>query len=294
MKHIRFIFLIALIAYFIGCSKEEDNTEHKISTETNKDSIMTDLFSELSDTGKTFMDISPIPIQAELNDYAEIDTSFHMAIDVIDAFNEMIEHPGIFLGLSLKSTLDKSWEFIGCETYGSMSECTYMQDHGEYVFKCVVTTQGLTSTMVIDMYIGGTCDGITYSNLNEDEYETFDFLASGLEPFNEDVSGEVWQYYQYIVGEGRTLYTPFNGTERVINSTINNLLYAWDSYHGCHPDISTTLQWEGSLLTTLTTVYCVNYEDLKLFYSSAYDFDEHEGSWCIYDCDEKPIDCGSN
>jgi hypothetical protein len=304
MKRIQIIFLTALAAYFASCSKE-DNTEHIISTMANKDSIMVDLFGEWSDNGKTFMDISPIPVQAELYDYAEVDTNFQMAIDAIEAFNDMIEHPGILLGSSQKSTLDKSWEFKGCEEYGTMSECTYIQDHGEYVFKCVTTTQSITQTVVNDIYIGGTCDGINYSSLNEDEYylKTEWTITEGgkqitittfFDPVNDDVAGEVAFFYQYIAGEGRTIYTPWGGTERVINSTINNLIYIWDPVHGCHPSISTTLQWDGNLLTTLTSIYCANHDELKLFYSSAYDFEKLEGSWCIYDCDEKPIDCGSN
>ena len=302
MKRIQLIFLVAVVAYFVSCSKD-DNNDHKISTMVNKDSIMTDLFSELSGNGHTIMDISPIPIQTELYDYAEMDTSFRIAIDAIDAFNEVIEHPGILLGLSLKSTLEKSWEFKGCEEYGTMSECTWIQDHGEYAYKCVQTTQGLTSSIINDIYIGGTYDGINYSNLNEDEYYLLSqwttmfndlqiTITTFFAPFNDDVAGEVEFFYQYIAGESRTIYTPW-GTERINNSIINSLIYIWDAIHGCHPSISTTLQWEGSMLTTLTSTYCANYEDLRMFYSSAYDFDEHEGAWCIYDCDEIPIDCGS-
>ncbi len=302
MKRTQLFFVIALAIYFTSCSKE-DNNDHKISTMVNKDSIMTDLFSELSDNGHTFMDISPIPIQAELYDYAEIDTSFQKAIDVIDAFNEMIKHPGILLGSSLKSTLDKSWEFKGCEAYGTTSECTWIQDHGEYAYKCVQTTQ--TSSIINDIYIGGTYDGIHYSNLNEDEYYLFSqwttmfndlqiTITTFFVPFNDDVAGEVEFFYQYIAGESRTIYTPWGGEEIINNSIINNLIYIWDDFHGCHPSISTTLQWNGSLLATLTSRYCSNYDNLRMFYNSVYDFDELEGSWCIYDCDEKPMDCGSN
>ena len=304
MKQLFMALTAIIIVVFSGCSKE-DNNEHIISIMADKDSIMTDLFNELSENGNNFTDISTIPVQAELYDYSETDTGFRTAINAIETFNEMIGHPGILIGVPLKSTMDKSWQCLGCKEYGTMSVCTYIQDHGEYVFKCVQTIQGLTNSIIIDMYIGGTCNGINYSNLDEDEY----YLKSQItttggniqytatiffDPVNDDFANEVWEYYQYIVGEGRTIYTPWNGTERVINTTLNNILNIWDAIHGCHPSISTTIQWDGSLVTTLTSVYCANHDDLRLFYSSAYDFDGHEGSWCIYDCDEIPIDCGSN
>ncbi len=302
MKRIVIFLIGALVMLHFGCSKDKDDggdTGQNISN----DSLMTDILAEIAEDDTSFMDIAPIPIQAELYDYAEVDTGFQRILEVIENFNELIGHPGILLGETAKSTLVSNWVFKGCEGFANVSECTWEIDRGTYKYTLVETTESMTGTSIKDLYISGTRNGVYYSDL-DDSYLISEWttilnnlqitITTYYAPFNEIVANQELFYYHYIAGEGRTIYTPRSEPQYVTNSVINSINYGWDYVNGHYEVISSTLEWEGSLLTTLTSMYCANYQALRTSYSSTYNFAEHEGAWCAYDCDEQPIACGSS
>lgn len=303
MKQLLSVLTAICIIIFSGCSKDNDTNEEPDSL-ISKDSVMATIFREVSDVGYSFMDITPIPVEPELYEYAGVDTGFRLAIDAIEKFNEIIEHPGILMGSSLKTTSESKWESQGCEGGDIISECTWIEDHGEYAFKFVEISEPFVSGITDDMYIGGTFEGIHYGNLGNDEYyliseETTMFnnlqisITTYFPPVG-DFSGKIAFTFLYIAGEGRTICSDWGGTHQVINSILSSEIYIQDPVKGNRPVMATTLQWEGGLLTTVVSSYCASYDNLRTTYGSTYNFDEHEGSWCVYDCDEVPTACGSN
>ncbi|MBA7534155.1 hypothetical protein ES705_26401 [subsurface metagenome] len=302
MKRIQIVFIGVFIMFFFSCSKDKDNNDELIPS-GNNDSIMIDILSEVSGDQKTFMDIAPIPIQAELYDFAEVDTNFQTVLDVIENFNDMIENPGILLGTSLKSTQAVNWDPKGCEEFGTISVCTWELDQGDYMYRVEQTMESTTGSVTLETFISGTYDGVFYGELGEDFYLISDWIITfnGLQtwimiyfaPTHEGVYGEPVFSYLYAVGEGRTIYTPWGGSELIMNVSYQNIIYTWDGINGHHESILSLMEWEGDLLTTVVGTYCINYESLRPTYSSTYNFDDHEGAWCSYDCDGIPINCGS-
>lgn len=300
MKRIQIVFLGLIIMFFSTCSKDKDKDD--IYPSGNKDSLMVNILTEVADDQKTFMDITPIPIQDELYDYAGLDTSFQVVLDAMESFNDMLENPGILLGSSLKSSQSIDWEKKGCDEIGGITECTWEQDHGDYIYRVVQTISFYSN--IIETYISGTYDGVFYGELGEDFYlisewaSTFDDCQVSIDiyyaPTHEGVAGEIVFSYLYVVGEGYTVYTPWGGSQYVLDVLYQNIIYTWDGVNGHHESISSTMTWEGSVMSTLVETWCLNYESLRLTYASTYDFDEHEGAWCVFDCDGVPIYCSDN
>lgn len=283
------------------CSKDKDEGDENLPA-GNKDTIMIDILTEVAGDQESFMDIAPIPIQDELFDYAGLDTCFQNALEVIESFNNMIENPGILLGSSLKSTQSVGWEKKGCDGFGGVTECTWEEDHGDYIYRVVQTIS--TYSNILETYISGTYDGVFYGELGEDFYlisdwaTTFNDLQTSINtyyaPTHEGVEGEILFSYLYIVGEGYTIYTGGGGSDYIVDVIIQNTIYTWDGMNGHHESISSLMTWEGSELTTVINTWCANYESLRTTYGSTYDFDEHEGAWCVFDCDGIPIYCSDN
>ena len=301
MKQFQIVLLCLIVLFISGCSKDKDNDE-EILPEGKKDSLMVDILNEVAIDQKTFMDIAPIPIQQELYNYASLDTGFQKALDAIESFNDMLQNPGVLLGSSTKSSQSVAWEKKGCEQFGSFSECTWEQDHGDYIYR-VVQTISIYSN-ILETYISGTYDGVFYGKLGEDFYLISDWATTfnGLQtiintyfaPTHEGVAGEILFSYMYIVGEGYTIYTPGGGSDYIVDVIYQNIIYTWDGIDGHHESISSLMSWEGSTLTTVVDTWCANHKSLRTTYGSTYDFNEHEGAWCAFDCDGIPIHCSDN
>ena len=277
MKLIQIFTLIALVLFVSNCSKDKDS-EDEINPCINSDSIMIDILTESSGNENSILDIQPIPIPQELINYGQFDTAFHLALDAIEGFNDFIENPGMLLGQSLKSTQSSDWDFLGCEEMGSMSECSWEQDHGDYKYTAVQTIT--FAGTYFETYISGTYDGIDYgdSYLISDWatiYNDLQFMSNVyFAPTHEGVKGEPVFSYLYAVGEGCTVYTPGGGSQYIMNSLLQNVIYTWDGIDGHHESISTLMNWEGNVLTTLVETWCPSYHSIKPFYASTYDFAE--------------------
>jgi hypothetical protein len=301
MDRILIVFLGLTIIFLSSCSKDKDNDE-EILPAGDKDSLMIDILTEVAVDQKTFMEITPIPMQEELFDYAELDTSFQKALDAMESFNNMLQNPAILLGSSAKSTQAISWEKKGCDEVGGITECTWEQHHGDYIYRVVQTISFFSN--ILETYISGTYDDVFYGELGEEFYlisewsTTFNELQTNINiyfaPTHEGVTGEIVFSYLYIVGDGYTIYTPWGGSEYILDVLYENIIYTWDGINGHHESISTTMAWEGSVISTLVETWCLNYESLRLTYTSTYNFDEHEGAWCVIDCDGIPIYCSDN
>jgi hypothetical protein len=300
MKQVQGIFLGLIVMLFSMCSKDKDNDDEVIP-EGDKDTVMLDILTEVAINQNTFMDIRPIPIQEELYSYAELDTSFNTALDVMESFNNMIKNPGVLLGSSLKSTQSVGWEKKGCEDIGGITECTWELDCGDYIYRVVQTISFYSN--ILETYISGTYDDVFYGELGEDFYlisvwsTAYDELITTIEiffaPTHDGVNGERVFSYLYAVGEGYSVYSA-GGSSYVMDVVIENIIYTWDGINGHHESISTVLTWQGSILATVVNTWCTSYESLRPFYASTYNFDEHEGAWCVFDCDGLPIYCSDN
>jgi hypothetical protein len=300
MKQIQLLILGAVVICFTGCSKDKDDGTEPI---VNNDSIMIELLTEATCEGHTLMDITPIPIQPELYDYAAVDTSFQNVIEAIENFNNLLQNPGFLLETSEKSAQEVEWEFKGCTTIGNVSECIWELDKGNYIYRSTQTIESISGTTQLETEISGTFDGFFYGELGEDFYRISDWTTSGhgtltiintyFTPFNEYVDGEPVFTYIYSVGEGYTIYTPWGGTEYILNVMYQNIIYSWDYIDGHHPSIQRISEWHGDLLTTIVSTWCLGDLGLRPTYSSSYDFEDHEGAWCSYDCNGIPFSCGS-
>ena len=305
MKHIQIVLLALIVLSLFTCSKDKDNDDEIIYS-TNKDSVMNDLFTVVPHDSGSFMDIASIPIQQELYDYAEIDTGFKASIEAFKSFNTMLENPGVLLGTSSKSSLGVNWEPLGCEDYGNYSrECKWERDYGEYKYTSVHLIEFITGTSLLKTYIRGTYDGFNFDEYGNYEGDDEGYLISDwmitsnnqltiintyYVPFDDIVAGEPVFSYIYEVGESTTIYTPW-GEDIIIHVILQNIIYGWDYIDGHHPSIHYLGEWEGDILTSVYNTWCLGEHGLRTTYTSVYDFEEHEGAWCTYECDGTPIYC---
>jgi len=300
MKRIQIILLSLIVIFLVNCSKDKDNDDLVIPSD-NSDTLMIDLLTEVSDPNKTFMDIAPLPLPDELNDYAETDTGFQAAINAMDDFNDMIQNPGILLGISMKSTQTDNWELVVCEDYGTTSICSWKSDRGEYMYHAEQTTS--FNSVVLDISISGTRDGIFYAEKGSDEPYTisewstvFNDLQLNIIIYNDPVPEYLRDQpvfsYLYIVAHEGTVYQ-WGERREIINVTFQSTIHSWNSIKQQNVESLVSLvNWEGDLLTTVLSSYCANYEAARPHYGSTYNFDTHEGSWCHFDCNGIPFACG--
>lgn len=303
MKRIQIILLSLIVMFLLTCSKDNENGDD-INSIVNKDSVMLDILTEISEDNKAFMNIAPIPVPDELINYANMDTGFQTAMHAIEDFNDMLQNPGILLGTSLKSTKASGWVDKGCEQISTVYECKWELDCGEYIYRVVQTMESLSNTIISETYISGTYDGIFYGELGSDFYLISDWttMFNDLQlliniyfaPTHEVVEGKPVFTYQIITSEPRTIYTGWGGQDLIVNTLYQNIIYTWDGINGHHPSIHTILEWEGDLLTTIVQTWCANIEALRVTYGSTYNFADHEGAWCHYDCNGIPFACSDN
>lgn len=301
MKRFQIALLSMIVMFLFTCSKDKDNGEEVIPS-GNADTLMIEILTEISDDNKSFMDITPIPIPEELINYAAVDTGFGKAINAIEDFNNLLSNPGILLGASLKSTKASNWVDMGCDQISTVYECTWILDRGDYIYKVVQTMESLSNTIIHETFISGTYDGVFYGELGSDFYLISDWttMFNDLQvliniyfaPSHEGVEGKPVFTYHMVTGETRTIYSHWGGQDLITNTMYQNIIYTWDGINGHHESIHSVLQWEGDLLTTVISTWCPNIKSLMTTYGSTYNFAEHEGSWCHFDCDGIPFACG--
>ncbi len=310
MKRFNIVFLSIIILSLLTCSKDKDNEEIEFSTDT--DTVMIELFTEISPENETFMDIAPIPIPPELYDYAEIDTNFQRVIQFYEDFNDMIENPGFLLETSsLKSGEALHWKSLGCEEFPleHKSICKRERDHGEYKFTAIQTFDHLTGSKFLETFIRGVYYGFDYDEWggykDDDEgYRIHDWLVTNHDtttiintyytPFNDIIANKPKSTSTYTVGEGYTIYTPWGGEDYIRHVMYIDIIYSYDYINGHHESMQSFSEWLGDLLTTISSSWCLLESEMRIKYISYYDFDTHAGNWCSFDCDEVVIDCGSN
>lgn len=302
MRHSIPVLLGTLIVCFLSCSKDKDNDDDSYLS-TDRDTIMREILTEAAVDDYSFMDITPIPLQSELYDFAETDTSLLSIIQAIEDFNDMIQNPGILLGASMKST-QGGWVSKGCESIANVSICTWERSQGTYMYRFEQTIESFSGTVKTEISCSGTRDGIFYGELGEDFYPVSDetIISHNKQiitniydaPYNEIVRDQEPYAFTYIftAGDGLSIIH-WGEVEYILNYTYESINYLFDETHGNYPVIHTISEWTGSLLTNTISTYCPSYQGLRVTYNWSYDFDEHEGSWCSYDCDQIPISCGS-
>jgi hypothetical protein len=305
MKRIHLLFIIILLTGLFNCSKDKNENPQANGPLTTQDgdTLMMDILNEIAGSENGFLDIQPIPVYEELYDYAETDTGLHIILDAISDFNDLIEHPGVLLGSSKKSAQSDNWENKGCESGGSVSVCLWELHGNGYIYRVEDSYEGITGSKVMTTYISGTRDGIFYGELGKvfytiSEWTTmFDDLQIGINiyfpPYREEVRNKVEFSYSYIAGDSRTIYTPWSGKKIITNSMYLNAIYVYDEIYGYHESLISAVQWNGSKLQTNNSAWCIAYEEARPSYSSTYDFENHEGAWCSFDCDGTPFGCGS-
>ncbi|MGC9344857.1 MAG: hypothetical protein ACP5E3_19270 [Bacteroidales bacterium] len=303
MSKIYFFSLCLFIVFSASCSKKEDTNETFLPG-TNKDSIMIDILSKASELNKSFTNIAPLPIEDELYDHASIDTGFQNIIKAMEDFNEILEHPGFLLGGSLKSSASSEWKFEGCRQSGPVSYCTWVQDRGEYLYKLIQTNESFAGgSKIYSTYISGTFEGVFYGEAGKDYYLISDWIITYGEyhtiitryyaPMHEGVYGEPHFCFSYHRGESSSIFTPWGKTTKR-NATYNYIIYHWDTGNGHHESISSTIEWEGSLIRTIRSRFCYGQESLMPSYSSSFDFETHRSWWCHFDCNGNSFGCGSH
>ncbi len=298
MRHSILVLLGSLIVCFLSCSKDKDNDD-ETDLSTNRDTIMRGILTEVD--GYTIMDITPIPLQPELYDFAETDTSLLSIIQAIEDFNDMIQNPGILLGATTKSS---QGEWV-CESVFNGTLCTLVQDHGAYMYKFEWTSESFSGSTQMQISVSGTRDGIFYGELGEEFYPVSSETISNhnkeiaiiiyLDPYNETIRDyQPFAFsYRFSAGEGQTI-VHWGEAEYILNYTFESTNYLFDEEtHDNYPVIYSISEWTGSLVTNVIEMYCADYHGLRVVYNWSYDFDEHEGSWCSYDCDGIAFACGS-
>ncbi len=60
---------------------------------------------------------------------------------------------------------------------------------------------------------------------------------------------------------------------------------------GFHESYHDHTKWEGKVVESICSTFCIIHKELELFCASRYDFEEHNGKFCTFTCNEELIKC---